>query len=64
MTSSQLDAWRRRPLEVRVLDRCNECATLQPDVRERINFWPNIRAVCCSNCFNRMLAEFNDLSYT
>lgn len=29
------DNWRRRPLEVKVLDRCDECETLQPDVKKR-----------------------------
>ena len=57
------DNWRRRPLEVKVLDRCDECETLQPDVKKRTNYWPSITCTCCSGCFSRMLAEFEGLSY-
>jgi hypothetical protein len=52
-----LEKWRRRPLQVRVLDRCDECGELKEDVRKRVNAWPNITAVCCANCFVEMTGE-------
>lgn len=58
------DNWRRRPLEVKVFDRCDECETLQPDVKKRVNYWPSFTAVCCGECYSKRLAEFYDLSST
>ncbi len=57
------EAWRRRPLEVKVLDRCDECETLQPDVKKRVNYWPSFTTVCCGNCYSKRLAEYEGLSY-
>jgi hypothetical protein len=51
--------WRSRPLVVRVLDRCDECGELKEDVRERVNYWPNITAVCCATCFSEMTGEYS-----
>ena len=52
-----LEQWRRRPLQVRVLDRCDECGELKPDVRKHVSFWPSITAVCCTQCFTEMTEE-------
>ncbi|MFM0631174.1 hypothetical protein [Paraburkholderia xenovorans] len=52
-----LEQWHRRPMEVRVLDRCNECGKLEIDVRERVSLWPNITAVSCAKCFAEMTEE-------
>jgi hypothetical protein len=49
--------WRSRPLEVRILDRCDECGELKEDVHQRVNYWPNISAVCCAQCFAEMTGE-------
>jgi hypothetical protein len=40
-----------RPIQVRVLDRCDECGELKEDVQERVNYWPTITAVCRAKCF-------------
>ncbi|MBB3004415.1 hypothetical protein FHX57_006797 [Paraburkholderia tropica] len=57
------ESWRRRPLEVRILDRCDECETLQPDVRKRVNYWPSFTVICCAACYAKRLAEYEGLSY-
>ena len=52
-----LERWRSRPLEVRVLNRGDECRELEDDVQKRVNYWPHITAACCAACF----AEMTDL---
>ncbi|MGF6598602.1 hypothetical protein P3T23_003319 [Paraburkholderia sp. GAS448] len=52
-----LDRWRSRPLKVRVLNRCVKCGELKDDVQKRVNYWPDVTAVCCAECF----AEMRDL---
>jgi hypothetical protein len=54
-----LEQWRRRPMQVRVLDRCDECGELKEDVKKRVNYWPNITAVCCAKCFTEMTSGFS-----
>jgi hypothetical protein len=54
---TELERWRSRPLQVRVLTRCDECGELKDDVRERVNYWPNIKAVCCAACFAEMTGD-------
>jgi hypothetical protein len=54
---SALENWRNRPLQVRVLDRCDECGELKEDVRKNVSLWPNITAVCCATCFAEMTKE-------
>lgn len=49
--------WRARQLQVRVLDRCDECDELKDDVQKRENYWPHITAVCCAECFAEMTGE-------
>jgi hypothetical protein len=44
-------------LEVRVLDRCDECGELKEGVSKRVSYWPNISAVCCAPCFADMTGE-------
>jgi hypothetical protein len=51
---NKLEQWRSRPLQVRVLDRCDECGELKDDVAKRVNYWPHITAVCCAPCFEEM----------
>ncbi|SDR61910.1 hypothetical protein SAMN05445850_8034 [Paraburkholderia tuberum] len=53
-----LEQWRSRPLQVSVLDRCDECGELKEDVQKRVNYWPNITAVCSGKCFTEMTARF------
>lgn len=53
------DQFRNRPLEVRVLERCNECETLKDDVKEHSNCW--VTAVCCGPCFTQLVAEAQGL---
>ena len=52
-----LEQWRSRPMQVSVLDRCNECGELKEDVRKRVNCWPKITAVCCAKCIAEMTGE-------
>jgi hypothetical protein len=49
--------WRSRQMQVRVLDHCDECGELKEDVHKRVNYWPNITAVCCAKCFAEMTSE-------
>lgn len=51
------ERWSSRPMQVRVLDRCNECGDLKEDVQKRVNYWPNITAVCCAKCFAEMTGD-------
>jgi hypothetical protein len=53
------EKWRNRPLQVRVLDRCDECGELKEDVRKHVGLCPNITAVCCAKCFTEMSTEFS-----
>ena len=62
MTSSQLDAWRRRPLEVRVLDLCPECKQLKEGVKTRQSYWPTFSMSSCNDCYTERVAEFNSLT--
>ncbi|MGF6701992.1 hypothetical protein OKW38_006669 [Paraburkholderia sp. MM5496-R1] len=57
-----LEQWRSRPLQVSVLDRCDECGELKEDVQKRVNYWPNITAVCCGKCFTAMTAQYSGSS--
>jgi hypothetical protein len=56
-----LEQWHRRSMQVRVLDRCSECGELKEDVQKRVNYWPNIAAVCCAKCFAEMPANGSGL---
>jgi hypothetical protein len=49
-----LERWRARPLEVRVLIRCDECGELKDDVQKRVNDRSNMTAVCCAKCLAEM----------
>lgn len=57
MDSKQRTAWNSRPVTVTVLDRCDECGTLKPDVKKRQHYWPAVTAQCCSQCFTRLIGE-------
>ncbi|MFM0200688.1 hypothetical protein PQR53_12525 [Paraburkholderia fungorum] len=52
-----LEKWHKRPLQVRVLDRCDECGELKEGVRKQVSLWPNMTAVCCAECFAEMTTE-------
>lgn len=52
-----LEKWHNRQLQVRVLDRCDECGELKEGVRKQVSLWPNMTAVCCAECFAEMTAE-------
>jgi hypothetical protein len=52
------EKWHNRTLQVRVLDRCDECDELKEDVRKHVSLWPNITAVCCADCFAEMTADW------
>jgi hypothetical protein len=54
---NQLEQWRSRPMELRVLVHCDECGELKEDVRKHVNYWPNITALCCAKCFAKMTSE-------
>ncbi|ACD21555.1 hypothetical protein Bphyt_7270 (plasmid) [Paraburkholderia phytofirmans PsJN] len=54
---SALEKWHKRSLQVRVLDRCDECGELKEDVQKRVSLWPNITAVCCAMCFTEKTTE-------
>jgi hypothetical protein len=56
---SALEKWHNRPLQVRVLDRCDECGELKEDVQKHVSLWPNITAFCCAKCFAEMTAEYS-----
>lgn len=58
-----LEAWWRRPVEVKVWDRCTECEQLKDDVKERQNYWPTLKATCCGPCFSRLIAAYEGLTY-
>ncbi|TCK84316.1 hypothetical protein B0G74_9155 [Paraburkholderia sp. BL9I2N2] len=53
------ERWRSRPMQVRVLDRCDECGELKEDVQKRVNYRPNITAVCCAKCFAEMTGDWS-----
>lgn len=55
-----LDEWRNRKLQVRVLVHCDECEQLKEDVRS--HDWPSPRFVCCSPCFSRLVADHEELA--
>ena len=57
-----LEQWQRRPMQVRVLDRCDECGELKEDVQKRVNYWPRITAVCCAKCFAEMTSRCSGFS--
>jgi hypothetical protein len=61
MDREQRDLWNARVPSVTVKDFCPECETLKPDVKKRQNYWPSITCHCFSDCFSRMLAEFEGL---
>lgn len=52
------EAWNRRQVTTRVLDRCDECGKLKDDVKEREHFtgyffsrrW-DLKMTCCAACF-------------
>jgi len=53
------EQWRCRPMQVRVLDRCDECGELKEDVQKRTNYWRNNAAICCAKCFAEMMGKFS-----
>jgi hypothetical protein len=58
---SNPDTWRNRPLEVRVLTRCDECSTLKEKVerREHRSLWPTyfVSLMSCAGCFETAKQE-------
>ena len=54
MTPEERRRWNSRPTEVRVLDRCDECETLKPDVKERQSYYPHMKITCCGACFAQL----------
>lgn len=54
---STREQWHCRPMQVRVMDRCDECGELKEDVQKRNNYWPNIAAICCAKCFAEMIGK-------
>ncbi|CAB3809161.1 hypothetical protein LMG28614_06966 [Paraburkholderia ultramafica] len=59
-----LERWRCRPMQVRILERCNECGELKDDVQKRVNRWPNVAALSCAKCFAEMTANAGDMKPT
>lgn len=57
MDAKQREEWNARVPSVTVLDRCNECEQLKPNVQKRQNYWPTLAATCCSECWARLIAE-------
>ncbi|CAB3802985.1 hypothetical protein LMG28614_05715 [Paraburkholderia ultramafica] len=57
-----LEQWRSRTMQVRVLDRCDECGQLKEDVQKRVICWSNSTALCCVKCFTEMTGEWNGFS--
>jgi hypothetical protein len=61
------DAWRNRPLTVRVVEHCDRCNTLKEGVETRSHksYWPTfeISLKSCAPCFEtakrEAAAEFN-----
>jgi hypothetical protein len=57
------DAWRNRPMEVRVLDHCDSCSTLKEDVKQReaANYYPrwSINLKSCAGCFEVAKSKAN-----
>lgn len=53
MKPEQLDAWRARPLEVRVYSECPVCEKLALGVERRtfqVNWWLRRDETCCADC--------------
>jgi hypothetical protein len=49
-----LTEFRSRPLTTRTYSFCDECEQLRedPDVRERVSYWPiAAKYTCCAACF-------------
>jgi hypothetical protein len=57
MTTKALDAWRNRSITTKVFDLCESCGQLRDDVKERYNYLPRVKAVCCYDCLQRMVYE-------
>lgn len=47
---------------VTVKDYCEGCKTLRDDVKERKNFWPNVSATCCADCFSKLIADYSGIA--
>jgi hypothetical protein len=53
MDADQLDAWRSRPMEVRVFSECPRCKKLEQGVEKRtfqVNWWLKKTETCCAAC--------------
>jgi hypothetical protein len=55
--SKELEAWRNRPMTVKVFDLCEPCGQLLEDVHERYNYFSRTKTVCCADCMERMIRE-------
>lgn len=57
------DQFRNRPMETRSWTLCEECEQLRldPDVQERKSYWPTFSRVCCSICFTKLIAEYQNV---
>lgn len=57
------DQFRARPMETRSWTLCEECEELRldPDVCERKSYWPVFTRECCSGCFTKLIAEYQNV---
>jgi hypothetical protein len=62
MNATALEAWRNRPLQVRVLDLCPLCKKLAEKVEKRViysGFGTRIDETCCEPCMQVVREEYN-----
>ena len=63
--STATDAWRNRPMEVRVLELCPHCNKLEIDVKQRTIYGPwgqRFEETCCAKCVPAVSAEYGDMT--
>jgi hypothetical protein len=50
------DEFWARPIKTTTWTFCDECKQLRedPDVQERVSYWPHIKVRCCASCFQEL----------
>jgi hypothetical protein len=64
VNAKELEAWRARPMEVRVLELCGHCDTLKEGVakHEHKSYWPSyqVSMTSCPACFELAKSKARD----
>lgn len=62
MSDAQREAWNKRTLTVTVKEHCPECKQLKEGVKERKNYWPTLSATCCSECWPKLIGQYQGVA--